>query len=61
MGRVVLKPAAKIMTADGSLYATPVDGVIVHSEKPISGESREAILAIIEAAKRTVKTNNSKR
>jgi hypothetical protein len=58
MGKVVLKPGMKIMTADGPLYATAVDGVTVHSEKPISGDSREAISAIIEAAKRTVKKNN---
>lgn len=50
--KVIVKPQARIETPDGPLYATDVDGVRVHGSKPMTPKGREAIAAIIEAARR---------
>lgn len=52
MRNIIVKPLGRIDTADGPLYATEVDGVMVHGGKPMTPEGRDAIAAVIGAAKR---------
>lgn len=52
MGKVIVKPLARIETAEGPLYATEVDGVVVHGDKPMTAEGKIEAQKIIEAARR---------
>lgn len=59
MGRVVVKPLVRTETPAGPLYATDVDGVRVHGGEPMTSEGREAIRAIIAAAKKYLAVTNA--
>lgn len=52
MGEVVKKPVAILDTPEGRLFATEVDGAIVHGCKPLSLESEAAMREIIKAVKK---------
>jgi len=52
MGDVILKPLTKIETPDGPLYATEIDGTIVHGQKPMTEEGAEAVRALFAAITR---------
>lgn len=49
---VIVKPEGRIDTAEGPLYTTFVDGAAVHGQRPLTIEERDALVAIIDAAKR---------
>ena len=56
MGNIVKKPLARIEAPDGPIYATEVDGVVVHGGKPVTPESEAAIREIIKAARKYIAT-----
>lgn len=52
MSNVIKKPLVRTDTPDGPLYATEVDGVVVHGGKALTMDEHGALRAIVAAAKR---------
>lgn len=58
MAKVVTLPKTVISRPGGRVWATEINGAIVHSDKPISIEARAAIGEVIEAAKKKINVDS---
>lgn len=54
MSDIIVKPDARIETADGPICVTNVNGVRVHGAKPLTPEMTAALEKVIEAVRHKI-------